>query len=650
MPYDSFWWQGIDGTQVLTHFTTTPDQRNLSSAFRTYNADASPAVVLHSWNNLQHKEHQSTLLMSYGYGDGGGGPTREMLENIRDMAHFPGMPQTRHDKVGNFFKALEAEAGASLPTWNGELYFELHRGTYTTQARLKRANRRSEFALHDAEFLAALASQLDADYTYPREALWRAWELVCLNQFHDIIPGTSIAPVYPEALAHHAEVQSTAAGVREKALQTIGSRLDGDVLVANPTSFARSDLVLWRDAPKDVAGLETAGGQIIPGQRTDAGVLFAVEDLAPYSIQGYSLLRDAAPPPTGLTVSEAHLENDHVRVEFGAAGDITRIYDKQHAREVLPQGAVANQFQLFEDRPQNWDAWDIDIYYTDRMWPAEPAASVTVEAAGPLRATLRIERRIHNSTYTQRVSLDYNSPLVRFDTHIDWQERHMLLKVAFPVEVLASAATYEIQWGSLQRPTHWNTSWDWARFEACAQKWVDLSEGGYGVSLLNDCKYGHDIKDNVIRLTLLRATTEPDPTADVGEHTFSYALLPHAGDWRSGTVPAAYHMNNPTLIAAKAGRNRETGELTTVQLASVDADHVVIETIKQAEDGRGVILRLYESQQKRGEVHIKTMAPIKAAWRCDLLETDKEQIVTDGSNTLSLHVRPFEIQTLRLVF
>ncbi len=243
----------------------------------------------------------------------------------------------------------------------------------------------------------------------------------------------------------------------------------------------------------------------------------------------------------------AYLENDLLRVEFSPDGDIIRIFDKANQREVLPPGAIANQFQAFEDRPKFWDAWDIDIFYDDKLWLAEPAASIELVEQGPLRWTLEIRRQILNSVTTQRISLTRGSARLDFDTKIDWRERHILLKVAFPVDILAPQATYEIQWGNVQRPTHRNTSWDWARFETCAHKWVDLSEGGYGVSLLNDCKYGHDIRDNVMRLSLLRAPTSPDPEADQGEHRFTYSLLPHAGGWEAGTAAEAYRLNDPVI-------------------------------------------------------------------------------------------------------
>jgi alpha-mannosidase len=602
--------------------------------------------VLGTWENFQQKELSQPLLMAFGFGDGGGGPTAEMLENLDTLANFPAAPRVRQDSVKNFFEEVEARCGDQLPTWNGELYLELHRGTFTSQSRTKRLNRQSEFRLHDAEFLAAYAARLDPAYPYPAADLNRAWELVCLNQFHDIIPGSSIGQVYYEAEQQYAEVRRLAEGARDSAWQVLAGQTGGDVLVANPTSFSRCDLV-FVDRP--VEGLSRPDGTPVATQPVEGGTLLDLGELPPYSVT--PLLATPAPAPARpsrckLSASPAHLENAYLRVELDPAGDITRLYDKPNQREVLPPGALANQLQAFEDRPLNWDAWDIDIFYDDRMWLSEPAESIGVVESGPLRTTLEVKRRILHSQYTQRISLVYNSPRLDIATVIDWQERHILLKAAFPVEVLAPQATYEIQWGNVQRPTHRNTSWDWARFETCAHKWADLSEGGYGVSLLNDCKYGHDIHGNVIRLSLLRSPTAPDPMADLGEHRFTYSLLPHAGGWGEETVRQAYALNDPLLVWT-ADHPAGTGLRPLAPLVSCPVPNIVIETIKRAEDGDGLIVRLYECQRRRGLVTLQTAFPLQAAWVTDLLEENQQELAVEGDR-LTLPVRPFQIVTLRL--
>ena len=645
LPFDSFWWQGLDGTRVLTHFSTTPGG---GAGVSTYNAMATPEQAIGTWTNFQQKDLQNDLFMIFGYGDGGGGPTREMLENIREMRDFPAAPRMRHARVGDFFRRLEEASGERLPTWNGELYLELHRGTYTTQGRNKRANRKSEFLLHDVEFLGVLASLVDPAYEYPAGELAEAWQLLCLNQFHDILPGSSIAPVYVESREQYGRIGEIGAAARAHALASIAGAVGGDLLVINPTSFERNDLAFWPGRLPPAHHLQADEGSVIPAQVSGDGSWIAVGNQKPFSVSSLTQSPGDAPvPETGLIATPTLLENPYLRVELDPAGDITRIYDKTCRREVMPADAVANQFQAFEDRPLNYDAWDIDVFFEDKMWTADPATSIEVVEAGPLRATIQVRRRILRSEYVQRISLRYNGPCLDIETTIDWQERHVLLKAAFPVDILSPDATYEIQWGNVKRPTHRNTSWDWARFETCAQKWVDLSEGDYGVSLLNDCKYGHDIKDNVIRISLLRSPTDPDPQADRGRHRFAYSLLPHAGSWGESTIAEAYCLNDP-LIVTEGKTSAQSPRSGLQSLLSVDRPNIIVETIKRAEDGNGIIVRLYESQRRRGPVRLTAGLEIGEAWRTNLLEENESALQTDGT-FVELCVRPYEIVTLRLV-
>ncbi len=666
LPYDSFWWQGLDGTRILTHFSPTKD--NTSAHASTYNAAATPGQVLATWTNFQQKDWGRPgvippLLMSYGYGDGGGGPTREMLENIRELDAFPAAPRTHCRTIKDFFEKLEADVGDSLPTWNGELYLEFHRGTYTTQARSKRANRKAEFLLHDAEFLAALAATLDSEYPYPQQELRQAWELVCLNQFHDIIPGSSIGPVYTESLQQYARVRELGGKVREGALATVARHTGGDLLIVNPTSFRRDGLAFWPSPAAPPVSVARLDGSPVATQRIDGGLLLRTGELAPYSVTPFLLEAPRQEPqrtpdlpsgtsPESLKATPTSLENDLLRVEFDAAGDIIRIADKQNRREVLPAGATANQFQAFEDRPKTPDAWEVDIYYDDRMWTADPAESIEVVENGPLRVALEVKRRLLNSEIVQRISLAAGSARLDFDTTVQWHERHIMLKSAFPVDVLSPVATHEIQWGNVERPTHRNTSWDWARFETCAHKWVDLSEGGYGVSLLNDCKYGHDIHSNVMRLTLLRSPTFPDPGADWGEHQFTYSLLPHRGSWDELTVSQAYALNDPLIVWSLdqdggPGR-RPTNAGHGESFVRVHCPNVIVETIKQAEDRRGIIVRLYEYQRARGNCTLLAGFPLAAAWRTDLLENDQVPL-SSTADSVTIGIKPYQIVTLRLL-
>jgi alpha-mannosidase len=646
LPYDTFLWQGIDGTQILTHFSTVMEFG--SPYFSTYNSMANSSEALGAWSNFQQKELHNDLLMAYGFGDGGGGPTREMLENIEGMKNFPALPRVKQSSVKAFFESIAPLTDSKMmPVWNGELYLEYHRGTYTSQARNKRANRKSEFLLHDAEFIATLAS-LYTQYKYPITEFQDAWRTVCLNQFHDIIPGSSIGQVYEESQGQYAELTQHVTELRDEALEALVQELDGDILLVNATSFTQSGLVFLSGDPLQRF---TRDGEPLSAQPTESGLWVDAGELAPYSVVALQATNDDRPSTmvNGLS-SMLKLENKFIRVEFNTDGDITRIFDKQANREVLAPNSIANQFQVFEDRPKSWDAWDIEIFYDDKMWLAEPASSMETVEYGELRQTIEIKRRILNSSYTQRISLNYDSPRLDFNTHIEWNERHTMLKVAFPVDVLAPHATYEIQWGNVQRPTHRNTSWDWARFETCAHKWVDLSEGNYGVSLLNDCKYGHDIHDHVMRITLLRSPTMPDPMADLGEHHFQYSLYPHAGSWNEETQREAYLLNDPIIVFQPTIDNRQPTMVNRLSLiVSVGAANVIIETIKRAEDGEGIIVRLYESQRKRGPVQVRFGLAVESAWETNLLEENESELSVENDSIL-LKLRPYQIVTLRVKF
>ncbi len=655
LPYDSFMWEGIDGTKVLTHFATTPVNTEL--AISTYNAAATPEQMIWTWTNFQQKELHQQLLMVYGYGDGGGGPTREMLENICEMKSFPGAPRVESSSAHAFFKKLEAACSDRLPVWKGELYLEFHRGTYTTQSRNKRENRKAEFLLHDTEFLATLAGLVDSKYQYPSAALRKAWELVCLNQFHDIIPGSSINQVYVDSLEDYRQVKESVTKCRNEALSAISSQMGGDMLVVNPAGFQSSDLVFVPLELPEGKGVKRPDGTSVTVQPVANGSLLDMNKLDPLSVTPLMFSGNRTSKSENKLIAKPELlENEFVRIEFSKAGDIIGIYDKANGRNVLPKNTIANQIQAFEDRPLAdkitglGDAWDIDIFFEDKMWTSDPALSVKVIETGPLRATLEIRRRILHSDYVQRISLTHNSPRIDIDTTINWSEKYVLLKSAFPVEVLSSTATYEVQWGHLERPTYRNTSWDWARFEVCAQKWVDLSEGNYGVSLLNDCKYGHDTKDNVMRITLLRSTNGPDPDADQGQHQFKYSLLPHAGKLSEVTLSAAYTLNDPAIAYVPAGANHSAKQdIPAINtLLRADSPNVIIETVKHAEDGNGIIVRLYESLRKRGTVVLTAGFGIKEAWRTNLLE-DNQLSLNHTDNQVKIDVNPFEIITLRLV-
>ncbi len=649
LPFDSFWWQGLDGSRILTHFSPVPELSEIFNA--TYNAMVSPREIMGSWPNARQASGRTgrnqPILMSFGYGDGGGGPTHAMLENVRIFSDFPGAPRVHCETAENFFENLEADFGENLPVWNDELYLEYHRGTYTTQARSKQANRRREYALHDVEFLGAAAAAISQGFRYPREEILQAWKLVCLNQFHDILPGSSIREVYDVSAEQYQQVAEYTSSAQTRALESLAAVLGGDLLLVNPTSFTVHEPVLIRTDRLDKQSFRHAGDSAMTVQPVEGGLLLQAGPLRPYSVTALEASDSPVARRGGkLSVSRSHLENDCLRLEFSPEGDLIRIYDRELGREVLSPGRTGNELQLFEDRPALFEAWDINIYYDDRMWLPEPAHAIEVIEEGPLRAALRIVRRIHNSTITQEIRLLEGSRRVDFATMVDWQERQMLLKTAFPVDVFAPRATYEIQWGNIERPTHRNTSWDWAKFEVPAQKWVDLSEGGYGVSLLNDCKYGHDIHENVIRLTLLRAPNYPDPQADLGLHHFCYSLLPHPGRWGRETAAQASMLNDPVI--GYLTQEPSPVRRDQASLFRLDDPNLIIETVKPAEDGRGWVLRLYEFRRCRGQAELVCSLPTGSAWRTTILEEDQYEL-EPGEEGYQISYKPFEVISLRVI-
>jgi len=634
LPSDSFWWQGMDGSRVLVHLATNE-----------CNVFLSPKSVLDAREKCAPKD-LAGFAMLYGWGDGGGGPTVEMLENLRELQAFPTLPAVRPAFARDFFTDQQHTAGAALPVWNDELYLEKHRGVYTTHGRIKRANRQCEFMLHDLEWMSSTAALLDPGYTPSLAEIERMWKTVCLNQFHDILPGSSIGEVYCEAQRQYDEVLAAGRRSMADAAHAVSARLGGDLIIANPTGFSRTDPALIEGALPDNLQLLDPAGDAVAIQPVEGGTLLACDEIPPNSFVPLRRVQAAQAPsnPCRCTAGDGWLENDLVRVEFNPLGEITRVFDRHSGREVIPPGCVANQLQVFADLPADSDAWELDPFYETHPLPLEPVAQLRVLENGPLRAMLEVRRNLLNSQFVQCISITHRSRRIDFDTHIEWRERHVLLKAAFPVEILARNAACEIQWGVIDRPTHRNTSWDQARHEVCAQKWVDLSEDGYGVSLLNNGKYGHDIRGNVMRISLLRAPTSPDPDADQGEHHFIYSLLPHGGDWRGDTAAQAYALNDPLIVLQPASQARPR----PFSLIAHDAPNVIIETVKPAEDGNGLIVRLYESHRRRGAVTLSTGFKLQQAWQTDLLENNVQALSCEDRR-VTVWLSPCQILTLRLV-
>lgn len=540
VPYDTMMWRGIDGTEVLTHLITTLGvSQPIKDYFTTYNGMLHPDAIMGGWMRYQNKDINNDILVSYGYGDGGGGPTREMLEtSIRMEKGIKGIPKVRQEFSRTYFEELEerVKGDRRLPVWEGEFYFEYHRGTYTSMARNKRSNRKAELGLMDLELLSVLAQ---AQVAYPAEELDRMWKKVLINQFHDILPGSAIHEVYEVTKEEYAALQKEIKALEEERLHALVGDGEG-ITIFNTTGHDRSDIVELGEIHAEA--LKDAEGVLYPVQKTAEGAVVYVEHLPSKGYKTFAAVSGETEQKTPFVIVGDHtLETPFYTVHLDAEGRFDRIYDKENDREVLQDGKKGNQFRMYEDKPMCFDNWDVDIYYTEKYWDVNDVISMEWTECGPVRTTLEIERRESNSVIRQKIHFYADSRRIEFETYVDWKEHQTLLKVHFPVNVHTDEATFDVQFGNLTRKVHTNTSWDKARFESCGQKWIDLSEGHYGVSMLNDCKYGHSVKDSDMALTLIKSGIEPNPVADQEEHYFTYAIYPHAENGRKQR-PWSRHM------------------------------------------------------------------------------------------------------------
>lgn len=633
MPHDVLMWKGIDGSEVLTYFITTTDYQvypelNTNPRFETtYNGRQNVNQVMGTWQRFQDKDLSSDVLTCYGYGDGGGGPTREMLEEDKRMAKgLPGMPATKQTFVKEFFDIMASDLeGKKVPKWDGELYLEYHRGTYTSQAANKKNNRLAEYRNEDVEWLSTWASVKDEGFLYPEAELDKVWKTTLLNQFHDILPGSSIDEVYEVTDKEYSEVFATDARLMGEAFRTIAGDNGENVALFNPCSFERDALVETKNGPVLVKRIPAKGLRVVDMQT----------------------LRPDAESEFEYSAETKTLNTPFYQAVFNAAGEIVSLFDKRACREVLLKGESANRLIAFEDRPWEYDCWNIDSYYSEKSWVVDEVKAFEVVEDCKERFTLRIEKSFLGSKICQNVSFYRTSPRIDFKTSVDWNEQQILLKAAFPVDVVTNKCTCDIQFGNVERPTHRNTSWDEARFEFAAQKWVDVSEADYGVALLNDCKYGYDVYESTMRITLIKSGIFPDPDADKGHHEFTYALLPHLGDFRKGeVVKAGYELNRPVLACTST---LEAG--FSESLVSCDKENVFADTVKRAENGQGTIIRLHEEYGARTTVKIDVSSlGARTAIPCDLLETEiPDEYSAFENGVITTTIKPYEILTFRVL-
>ncbi|KAI3640540.1 hypothetical protein MIR68_001418 [Amoeboaphelidium protococcarum] len=667
-PHTTFWWKGLDGSKVLTHFPPAD----------TYCGQGTVKEVMYNVKNHKDKEHSNQSMYLFGHGDGGNGATYDMLERLERMkGGVKGLPKVKMGSPQDFFKNLNEADSESYLTWSSELYFELHRGTYTSQAFVKWYNRKCEFLLRDIEQLYVLLG----NGQYPRDQLDAMWKKLLFNQFHDILPGTSIELVYEDTRRDYKEIYSLGTKLRSDAFNqmiynAVSSGLSGDkmeqiksvlgiqkessyemvqncqmqVAVYNSLQFDRAEVVEI-DIPSDLA-VEPSFEQVVA-----AGNSALVLAKTPGFSLSFNSIKDNDIKEQ-VTISfdgdVCLMSNSLIDVKFSCHGLLLSLVDKRaNGREVIDQQHCGNKFVLHQDLPLYWDNWDLEAYHLEKTYETGIGQLQIIEN-GPLRVAFTVAHPLTGkSQLKQKVSLTCNSARIDFDTEVEWHESHKVLKVQFPVNVKCDHATYDVPFGHLTRPTHFNTSVDFAKFEVCGHKYSDLSEYGYGVALLSDSKYGYSTRDNVLRMTLLRAPKAPDGNCDMGHHKFKYALYPHLGSFtESDVVQESYKLNVPLLTRLVPVMKSLP---SSVQSAfTISCSNVIIDTVKLPEesqdigDANSIIVRLHEVMGGRGQYEFKSRVKFTAAQKVNILEGRIEDIAVTTLGVLSVSINPFEIVTLKL--
>ncbi|SMB81123.1 glycoside hydrolase family 38 C-terminal domain-containing protein [Deinococcus hopiensis] len=634
-PHDLFAWEGLDGTRITTHMFHNWGSGAVAAG--GYNGEIRPRDLLSTWRNFRGKQlrvwgdGEPTSLFSHGYGDGGGGPSRENLERFQFLRDFPALPRLSMTRVDDFFRGLPTQG---LPVWVGELYLELHRATLTTQSRVKKLNREAEHRLVEAELVTCLTSLVGRPSL--RQRLEQAWKTLLLNQFHDILPGSSIAEVYAAALPELEGVVREA----ETICQEAATPQAGMFSILNPSLEPRCAPVL---IPGAVAGQKVEGGGLIPVELPPLGVhqVEANDHGLGHHTAGLS-------PVTAMQMGEAFVlraQDGSLEAQIGPDGTLHRLICSE-----LPCGSEGvldgrgNVLMAYVDLPREWEAWDTATAVGDPGEEVGGVQRIEILETGPWRAAVRVTRVWRSSRIVQTYRLEVGSGRLDVETQMDWHERRTMLRALFPLRVHTRQATFETAFGSVVRPTHRNTSWDAARFEVCGHRWADLSQADWGVALLNDGKYGHSTLESTLGLSLVRGPMWPDALADEGEQRFTYALYPHTGNARTGRVAqAALALNSPLMLLP--------GRLAPPTLR-VQGEGVMLSALKHAEDGVGLVLRLYEPYGAHAEFTL-ACAQLQDAWRVNLLEDPIGEVPLETSgqgSQLRLTLRPFEIASLRLRF
>jgi len=677
LPFKLFWWESPDGSKVLTYFPHDYANDNLNPV--RLSADLAQAR-----KNAPGMEEMMDL---YGVGDHGGGPTRAILdEGVHWQRPDAIMPKMQFGLAQPFFTHAEQnlstdstewnytsiakgytfpkpeESKIAIPTWKDEMYFEYHRGVMTTQANHKRNMRESEEQALNAEKYASFA-WLDGD-TYPNTELTEAWKKITFNGFHDLAAGSGIGIIYKEAQDDFDQVRRATNEISAKALHTlavgVNTRGPGEaVLVFNPLAWSRSGVVPVNvqlpDASANGVSVMDAHGRALPAAvlSSDAKtntykLLVDVKDIPSMGYEVLHVASGAKPLVSDLKASGTTMENAELRVVVDpATGCITSLFDKKANFESLAKGACGNQLQTFKDTPKDYDAWNIDPGALDHMTPIETVDSVVMVEKGPMCAIIRVSRTWQSSKFVQDITLYAGADTVDVVNDIDWHETHVLLKAAFPVAASGPMATYEIPYGNIERPTTRNNTWEQARFEVPAMRWADLGDSQHGFSLINESKYGYDAKDNVLRLSLLRSPTWPDPEADRGHHHFSYALYPHAGTWKQARTERAGYEYNYRLRAMQV--ESHTGGLPAEHsYLSVAPENVVLTAVKKAEDDNGLIFRVFEWAGKQSEVIFTVPPGATAATETNLMEKTVGTSLPLSGDKVTIPIHPYEILSIRV--
>jgi alpha-mannosidase len=653
MPNDTFEWQGIDGTNVTAYLITaqTDDKGHRGDHRTDYGPHLDVSSAVGAWSRYEPKALNQNVLVPFGHGDGGGGPCKVMLENAKRLEKgVPGLPKVKLEGIRPYFDRLRqtiANSDTPFPRWVGELYLEYHRGTLTSLAKNKRNNAAGEHLLRELELLSVLAKLNGHDIEADLAEIDELWKILMLNQFHDILPGTSIPQVYIDSDADYADLFERGEALRQKFSPLA---FESQTQLLNSQGVARKNTLVQFDANTDVKAVDFGHGAraLQPVQRADGQHHYVapIEQIAPFASQPVTAAAIAADEIAELSIDLHHLENAYLRIEVAANGEITSIFDKRAGRELLRKGTLGNQLKVYQDKPLNWDAWDIDWFYEEKSWAIDTAAKIEVIETGPHRAALRIERCYNQSHLVQIISLQVDARQVEFDFYADWHESQSLLKAEFDFDVVSDQIKSQIQFGHVTRPTHRNTSWDQARFEASMHRWVAFEETDFAIGVLNDCKYGYSATDTHFGLTLIKSGIYPHPSADQEEHLCRYAVMvsddPHpieAINQQALDFATPLQMHRP--VTTDVANYKDTQQLLTWT-----APNVILHAAKISENGHDIIFRLCEETGKRTRLSLK-IDPRLGVVRCtNLLEQDEQECQRNEDGVVEIELNPFEILTL----